>query len=257
MKKTIKICLFLASFSVASCHSQDQKFVDLTKISSDFDVSGFYHNKVKKTNETIATDPKSVDKKKALALLDDPFFMKDTLGYFKTDGRLPADLSLEPTNDWMVRKKKPTEIFGYRYKTVAYDPEKDTLALLNTVPFPKMDMVEDRKGNLMYLEVGKTSKNIAEFNKIKDYISKVGKKIDVDDSAPNASYWEGELFYYTLSKRDNKEEEITYDSQGNRISKSMDVSEITVAMYEKSYIKKMEDLHIYSAGIQFWKKPLQ
>lgn len=256
MKKTIKFYFLIASFNVASCHSQDQKFVDLTKISNDFDVSGFYHNKVKKTNETIATDPKSMDKKKALALLDDPFFMKDTLGYFKTEGRLPADLALEPTNDWMLRNKKPTEIFGYRYKTVAYNPEKDTLAILNTVSFPKMDMVEDLKGNLMYLKVEKTSKNSAEFNKIKDYISKVGKKIEVDDSAPNASYWEGELFYYTLSNKDNKEEEITYDSQGNRLAKSMDVTEITLAMYEKSYIKKMEDLHIYSAGNEFWKKPL-
>lgn len=256
MKKTIKFYFLIASFNVASCHSQDQKFVDLTKISNDFDVSGFYHNKVKKTNETIATDPKSMDKKKALALLDDPFFMKDTLGYFKTEGRLPADLALEPTNDWMLRNKKPTEIFGYRYKTVAYNPEKDTLAILNTVSFPKMDMVEDLKGNLMYLKVEKTSKNSAEFNKIKDYISKVGKKIEVDDSAPNASYWEGELFYYTLSNKDNKEEEITYDSQGNRLAKSVDVTEITLAMYEKSYIKKMEDLHIYSAGNEFWKKPL-
>lgn len=257
MKNTIKICLLLASFIVTSCHSQDKKFVDLAKISNDFNVSGFYKNKIKKTNEIIATEPKSVSKEKALELLDNPFFVKDTLGYFKTEGRFPTDLSLEPTNDWMVRNKKPTEIFGYGYKTVAYDPEKDTIAVLNTVPFPKMNMVEDRKGNLMYLRVEKTSKNTSEFNKIKEYISKNCKKITVDDDDSNASYWEGKLFYYTLSKRENKEEDISFDSQGNRISKSMDVTEITLSMYEKSYIKKMDDLHIYSAGNQFWKKPMQ
>lgn len=256
MKNTIKIFFLLASCIVASCQSQDQKFVDLSNISNDFDVSGFYKNKLKKTNEIIATEPKSVSKEKALELLNNPFFVKDTLGYFKTDGRLPTDLSLERTNDWMLRDKTPTEIFGYGYKTVAYDPEKDTIAVLNTVPFPKMDMVEDKKGNLMYLEVGKTSKNITEFNKIKEYISKNNKKINVDDDDPNTSYWEGKFFYYSLSKRENKEEELSNDSQGNRVSKSTDVIEIILSMYEKSYIKKMEDLQIYSRGNQFWKKPI-
>ena len=256
MKSTIKICLFLTLFIITSCNSQDKKFVDLEEISNDFDVSGFYKNKVKKTNEIIATEPKSVSKEKALELLNNPFFVKDTLGFFKTDGRFPTDLSLESTNDWMVRSKKPTEIFGYGYNTVAYDPEKDTIAVLNTVSFPKMNMVEDRKGNLMYLKVEKTSKNTAEFNKIKEYISKNSKKITVDDDDPNVSYWEGKLFYYSLSKRENKEEDVSFDSQGNRKSKSIDVTEIKLIMFEKSYIKKMEDLQIYSAGHQFWKKPL-
>lgn len=195
-------------------------------------------------------------KEKTLELLDNPFFVKDTLGYFKTEGRFPTDLSLEPTDDWMVRNKKPTEIFGYGYKTVAYNQERDTIAVLNTVSFPKMDMVEDRKGNLMYLKVGKTSRNNADFNKIKEYISKNSKKITVDDDDPNVSYWEGKFFYYSLSKREYKEEDISFDSQGNRIAKSMDVTEITLSMFEKSYIKKMEDLEIYSAGYQFWKRPL-
>ncbi|KFE97108.1 hypothetical protein [Chryseobacterium luteum] len=257
MKNKIKICLLLVLFIFSSCHSQDSKFVDLAKISNNFDVSGFYQNKVKKTNEIISTDPKSMDKKAALKLLDNAFFVKDTLGYYKTEGRFPTDLYLESTNDWMVRKKKPVEIFGFGYKTVAYDPEKDTLAVLNNVSFPKMDMVEDNKGNLMYLEVGKTAKNIADFSKIKDYISKNCKKITVDDNDPNVSYWEGKSFYYYLSKKENKEEEIlSYDAQGNKQSKWIDVTEIRLTMFEKSYIKKMEDLRIYSAGYTFWKKPL-
>lgn len=251
-----KIYLIFALFLLISCHSQDNKIVDLAKISNDFDASEFYLNRIKKTNEIISKDPKTMDKKEALHLLDDAFFVKDTLGYYKTDGRFPTDLSLEPTNDWMVRNKKPTEIFGYGYKTVAYDPEKDKIAILNTVAFPKMDMVEDRKGNLVYLEVGKTSKSNADFNKIKDYISKNCKELAVDDNDPNASYWEGEDFYYYLVKDDHKEEEISFDSQGNKTSGSVGVTEIKLSMFEKSYIKKMEELGIYSAGYRFWKRSL-
>lgn len=255
MKKTIKICFLSASFIAASCHAQNKKFVDLAKISNNFDVSGFYKNKIKKTNEILATEPARVSKKKALELLNHAFFVKDTLGYFKTDGRFPTDLYLEHTGDWMARNKKPTEIFGYGYQTVAYDPEKDTIAVLNTVPFPKMDMVEDRKGKLMYLRVGKTSKNTSEFNKIREYLSKNGKKITVDDD-PDALYWEDQSFYYALSKRDRKEDEISFDSKENRIVKSINVTEVELSMFEKSFIRKMEDLRIYSAGYQFWKKPL-
>jgi len=249
-----KIYMLIALFIFSSCHSQDNKIVDLAKISNDFDASEFYSKRIEKTNEIISKDPKSMDRKEALNLLNNAFFVKDTLGYYKTDGRFPTDLSLEPTNDWMVRNKKPTEIFGYGYKTVAYDPEKDKIAVLNTVTFPKIDMVEDRKGNLMYLEVGKTSKNSADYNKIKDYISRNCKKVTVDDNDPKASYWEGGSFYYYLFKDDHKEEEISFDSQGNKISRSVDAVEIRLTMFDKSYIKKMEELGIYSAGYKFWKR---
>ncbi len=254
MKATIKICLTLTSLIIISCNSQDKKFVDLSKISSDFDVSEFYKNRLKKTDEIISTKPESVSKEKALDLLDNAFFVKDTLGYFKTDGRFPTDLSLEPTNDWMVRNKNPTEIFGYGYNTVAYDEERDTIAVLNTISFPKMDMVEDRKGKLMYLKVGKTSKITSDFTKIQSYLNKNSKKLAVDNSDPNTTYWEGKSFYYTLTKRENKEEEVSDDSQGNRLVKPINVSEITLMMYEKSYTKTMESLQIYSPGYQFWSR---
>ncbi|WP_213280121.1 hypothetical protein [Chryseobacterium indologenes] len=249
-----KIYMLFVLFLLSFCHSQDNKIVDLAKISNDFDVSKFYSNKIKKTNEIISKDPKSLDKKEALNLLNNAFFVKDTLGYFKTDGRFPTELSLESTNDWMLRNKKPTEIFGYGYKTVAYDPEKDKIAVLNTVTFPKMDMVEDRKGKLMYLKVEKTSKTSADYSKIKDYLSKNCKKIAVDDDDPNASYWKNESFYYYLFKDDHQEEEISFDSQGNKISISVDATEIRLMMFEMSYIKKMEELGIYSVGYKFWKK---
>ncbi len=67
MKNTIKVFLLLTSLIITSCNSKDKKFVDLAEISNDFDVSGFYKNKVKKTNEIIATEPKSVSKKKLLS----------------------------------------------------------------------------------------------------------------------------------------------------------------------------------------------
>lgn len=249
-----KIFLVLALLYLSSCCSQDNKIVDLAKISSNFDASKFYLNRIKKTNEIISRDPKSMGKKEASKLLANSFFVKDTLGYYKTDGRLPTDLSLESTTDWMVRNKKPTEIFGYRYVTVSYDPDKDKIAILNGVAFPKMDMVEYRNGNLMYLEVGKTSKDNADFNKIKDYISKNCKKVVVDDDDPNATYWEGESFYYYLFKKDNKEEEISFDTKGNKTSRSVEATDVKLLMFEKSFIKKMAKLGVYSAGYKFWKK---
>lgn len=251
-----KICLIFALFLFSSCRSQDNKIVDLAKISNDFDASEFYLNKIKRTNEIISRDPKSMDKKEASNLLANAFFIKDTLGYYKTNGRFPTELSLEPTTDWMVREKEPTEIFGYRYMTVAYDPDKDKIAILSTVAFPKMDMVEDSKGNLMYLEVGKTSKDNADFNKIKDYITKNCKKVAVEDNDPNASYWEGESFYYYLSKEDHKEKDMSVDNQGNATTKSVEVMNVKLTMFKKSYIRKMEELGIYSAGYRFWKKSL-
>jgi len=111
----------------------------------------------------------------------------------------------------------------------------------------------DRKGNLTCLEVEKTSKTIHDFNKIKEYLSKNAKKITVDDNDSNAFYWEDKPFYYFLSKREG-EEEVSYDSQGSRKAKSINVIEINLAMFEKSYIKEMESLQIYSPGNQFWKK---
>ncbi|QDW23440.1 hypothetical protein FFJ24_000775 [Pedobacter sp. KBS0701] len=255
MKKSITLCILFALFIFSSCRSQSDKLVDLGQISKDFDVSEFYRSRIEKTKEIISKDPKSMDKKSALKLLDNPFFVKDTLGYYKTDGRFPTELSLESTSDWMVRAKKPTDIFGYGYKTVAYNSDKDTLAILNRVPFPKMDMVEDLNGNLMYLKVDKTSKNESDLNKIKDYITKNCKKLTVEDDDGQASYWEGKFFYYYLSANEHKEEEIlSYDAEGNKKTRSINVTEISLAMFEKSYIKKMEELHIYSPGRKFWKK---
>ena len=251
----IKFFLPVLTFIFSSCQSQDRKFVDLNNLSKNFDVASFFEKKLKQTEETLATDPEKLDKKKALKLLDNPFFVKDTLGFFKTNGRFPTDLSLESTNDWMSRNKKPTKIFGYRYKTVVYNPDNDTLAILNSVTFPMINMTEDKEGSLIYLNVSKTSKISTDYKKVKDYIVKNCKKVIIDNDDPNISYWENENFYYALTKIEKKEEEIlSYDLQGNKDSKWIDVTEIDLSIYQKSYVKKMEELKIYSPGIIFWKK---
>ena len=251
----IKFFLPLLTIAFSSCHSQDTKFVDLGNLSNDFNVASFFEKKLKQTEERLATDPEKLDKKETLKLLDNPFFVKDTLGFFKTNGRFPTDLSLEATNDWMSRNKTPTEIFGYEYKTVAWNEDNDTLAILNSVAFPKTNMTEDKKGNLMFLGVSKTSKMPTDYKKIKEFIVKHCKKLALENDDPNVSYWENENFYYTLTKKDKKEEEIlSYDLQGNKNSKWIDVTEIDLAIYTKSYIRKMEDLNIYSPGNLFWKK---
>lgn len=254
--KHLKIYLLLLPF-ISSCHSQSDKFVDLGKISTKFNVSVFFENKLKKTEEVMNTDVKKLDKKKVLSLLNNPLFAKDTLGFYDTEGRFPTDLYLEATNDWMTRKKKPTEIFGYGYKTVAYNEDLDTLAILNTVVFPKMNMVEDRNGNLMYLKTGKTSKKQSDYIKIKDYLEKNCKKIEVEDGDQNTNYWEDENFFYALAKNEKTEEDIlSFDSQGegDKNTEKVKVIELSLAMYTKSFIKRMEELKIYSGGNLFWKK---
>ena len=108
----------------------------------------------------------------------------------------------------------------------------------------------------MSLEVEKTSKNIGDFDKIKAYMLKNCKQVANEDDDQNTSHWESESFYYYLRKKERQEEEIlSYDSLGNKKTQLVNVIDITLAMYEKSFVKKMEDLQIYSAATQFWKKP--
>ena len=256
-KHKTKICLPLLFIIFSSCNSQTNKFIDLEKISYSFNVQAFYQKRIDKTKEILATNPKNLDRKLALDIFNSPFFAKDTLGIYKSDGRFPTELCLEANNDWMSRDQKPSEIFGYEYRTVAHNPDRDTLAVLNNVIFPKIDMAEDLKGNLIYLEVGKTAKSPTDYEKIKDYLEKNCKKVNIEDDHKNITYWENQYFFYHLTSRGAKEEKIlSYDLQGNKTSEMIDVTEINLIMYKKSYIKKMEELNIYSPGEVFWKKAL-
>lgn len=237
----IKIGMLLLILISSSCQSQVHKFVDLERITSDFNFGDFFQNKLKKTEEILATKVEHLDKKKAMDLLDNPFFVKDTLGFYKSEGRFPTELYLGTVSDWMSRNKKPTEIFGYEYRTVAYSEDKDTLATLNNVAFPKLNAVENKSGDLMYLKADKSSKKQSDYVKIKGYLEKNCKKLDIDGDE-NTSYWQNEKFFYTLTKTDRKEGDV-------------DVTDISLSIYEKSYVQKMEELKIYSAGNVFWKKP--
>lgn len=248
----LKILFPLLTLAFLSCKSQDNQFVTLDNLSSEFEVPSFFDQKIKQTEETIATNPKRKSKKGYSKILDQPFFRKDTLGFYKTNGRFPTDLSLEATNAWMSRKKKPTEIVGYAYKTVVYNQDKDTLAMLNSVPFPMLNMTGDKNGNLMYLTVNKTSKISAETKKIEEYLAQNCTSVTTDNDDPDFSYWENENFYYSLEK---KEERLySYDAQGNKSTEWIDITEIDLSIYKKSYIKKMESLNIYSPGYLFWKE---
>jgi hypothetical protein len=57
-----KILLVLVLLYLSSCYSEDNKIVDLAKITSNFDASEFYLNRIKKTKEIISRDIKSMDK---------------------------------------------------------------------------------------------------------------------------------------------------------------------------------------------------
>lgn len=236
----IRTFSILGLFIFISCQSQDNKSVDLGTLSDGFDVSVFYQERLKNTAKTISTDPKKLDKKIASELLDQPFFEKDTLGYYPSEGRFPTAQYLGSNHDWMTRNKKPTELFGYAYRTVAWSEDKDTLAILNKVSFPKMDMTENRNGNLAYLNVEKTSKNKEDYNRILEYLKKNCKPIAVDHGDADTTYWESSSSFYSLSNEENKKEE---------------VSEIRLEIYQKSYVTNMEKLNMYSPGQIFWKKP--
>lgn len=250
----IKFCLPSLIFIFSSCHYQELKFVALDSLSNNFDVSSFFDKRLKQTEKILAIDPKKIDKKEALKLLDNPFFVKDTLGLFKTDGGFPTELSLQATNYWISRNKKPTEIFGYEYKTVAYNEKNDTLAILNSVVFPKISMAEDKKGNLIFLEVSKTSKILTDYEKVKKYFEKNCRKVIVENDDTNISYWANDHFFFQLTKEEIKEEISSYDSQGNKNLKQIDVTKIDLAIYEKSYVKRMQEKNIYSPGEVFWDK---
>ncbi|MEO5911707.1 MAG: hypothetical protein ABIP95_12510, partial [Pelobium sp.] len=153
-------------------------------------------------------------------------------------------------------KKNPTEIFGYNYSTVAWNEERDTLAILNTVVFPKINMTEDKKGNFLYLSVEKTAKQPQDYEKVKSYFEKNCKKVSLEDEEAGETYYENDNSFFKLTKKLNQIEEILgYDLKGNKDSKMVDVTEIRLEMYQKEYLKKMEELKIYSPGRIFWKKP--
>lgn len=245
IKRIFYTVILLSLFN--SCQSQDSKVVLIDKLDKNVNVSQFYEPKLKKTDELLSSDIKKMDKKAAKKALETAMFTKDTLAFYKSNGRLPSEFYVESTNDWMSRKEKPVKYFGYRYSTVAYDEEKDTLAILNKVAFPSLAMTENNKGEFVYLLATKTSKNKNDLANILSFLKKNCTPVKVeDDSSDKASCWEDKNFYYVLSAKDGqKEETLSFDHSGNKNSKTVDVTDIHLKIYSKDYVQTMRNEKAY------------
>lgn len=243
-KKVVSSIILLNLFY--SCQSQDSKVVQLDTFDKTFKVDKFYQPRLGKTDEILSSDVKKMDKKAAKKALETAMFSKDTLAFYKTNGRLPAEFYVESTNDWMTRKDKPIKYFGYQYSTVAYDSAKDSLAILNKVVFPSLSMTENNKGEFAYLTATKTSKNKSDFSNILSFLQKNCTRVNIEDtSSDKISCWENKDFYYILSNEDRKEEVISYDSSGNRNSKTTDATDIRLHIYSKDYVRAMRNENVY------------
>ncbi|NML71695.1 hypothetical protein HHL23_18105 [Chryseobacterium sp. RP-3-3] len=245
VKKIISSVILLNLFY--SCQSQDSKVVLIDKLDKTFDVSSFFKPRLQKTDELLSTDVKKLDKNAAKKALQTAMFAKDTLAFYQSNGRLPTEFYLESTNDWMSRKEKPVKYFGYKYHTVAYDETKDTLAILNKVAFPALDMTENNKGEFVYLNAHKTSKNKNDTSNLLSFLQKNFTRVTIEDnSSDEISCWENKDFYYILSKEDGQEEEIlSYDLSGNKNSKITDITDIRLQVYSKDFIQTLRNEHAY------------
>ncbi|KFF15198.1 hypothetical protein [Chryseobacterium sp. JM1] len=245
IKKIFSTVILLNLFY--ACQSQDSKVVLIDKLDKSFKVAQFYEPKLKKTDDLLSSDVKKMDKKAAKKALETAMFAKDTLAFYPSNGRLPSEFYVESTNDWMSRKEKPVKYFGYAYSTVAYDEEKDTLAILNKVAFPSLGMTENNKGEFVYLVATKTSKNKNDVANILSFLKKNCTRVNIEDqSSEKISCWEDTNFYYVLSATDEKKEEIlSYDLSGNKISKMVDVTDIRLKIYSKDYVQTMRNEKAY------------
>ncbi|ULT24260.1 hypothetical protein KUH03_35395 [Sphingobacterium sp. E70] len=106
----------------------------------------------------LASDVKEMDKKALKEAFETAMFKKDTIAIFDSEGSLPTPFYLESTSGWETKKLKPEKYYGYRYTTVSYNEDKDTLAMLNGVAFPALAMAENKDGKFAYLYATKTSK---------------------------------------------------------------------------------------------------
>ncbi|MCZ4244119.1 hypothetical protein [Pedobacter punctiformis] len=248
MLKQIRIknaLMVVLLFSIVSCSSEQQKIVDLEKINTDFDVSKFYKDKLKLTNDIISTDIKKLKKEEVKKLMDYPMFIKDTLCYFKdVDNRLGGGIYIESKNDWMTKKLTPEKTFGYNYRTVSWNPERDTLAVLNKVPFPQLNMTESEDGDLVLVKASKSSKNIDTYNKLKDFLDKKygkGKSIESERSHEQITGWATEKFIFQLKKFESEQEDIlSFDSEEDKAAAKETVFDIDYLIFNRKYQKEIK-----------------
>jgi len=240
-------CLILLSGLLYSCQSQNPDRVILEKMDKTFSVSKFYDPKVRRSEELLHADVKKMDKKELKEAFETAMFKKDTLAIFNSEGSLPTPFYMESTGVWGTRKLKPVKDFGYRYTTVSYNEEKDTLAMLNGVSFPALTMAEDKSGEFAYLYGTKASKNKDDFQHLYNYLQKTYKKLELPEDAGGAiKGWENKDFYYFLIKKNRREEEIfSFGEDEDDTQTITDIADIRLEIYNKIYIENMRKEQVY------------
>lgn len=230
-----------------SCQSQDPDVVFLDKLDKSFDVSKFYAPKIKKTESILASDVNNMDKKALKEVFETAMFKKDTMAIFDSEGSLPTPFYVESTSGWGTRKLKPKKYYGYRYTTVSYNEEKDTLAMLNGVAFPSLAMGENNDGKFAYLSASKTSKNMADFQNLQNFLQKAYTPLNLSKEAGfGVKGWESPEFYYFLTKKDRTEEQIfSFGESEDEGPTTTAISDILLEIFSKEYIQDMRKEQVY------------
>ncbi|TDG36436.1 hypothetical protein EZJ43_07915 [Pedobacter changchengzhani] len=249
MKKLNNIILLsVITLSLSSCSAQEEKIVNLANITTNFNVAKFYNQKLKTTNETLAKDPKKIDKEEASKLLDNPFIVKDTLCYFK-DGQSSDRIYIDSKSGWTTKKLKPIKTFGYAYKTVAWSEETDTIAVLNTVYFPKVDMIESEDGDFVMVKASKSEMKQAVIDTLERFLKskyKVGKASKSDFSGEKISDYQNEDFIYRLVKMEK-----TYSVSAGEKSYFEKRLEIDFVIFNKKYLPIIKETGSRIGGENF------
>ncbi|CAM3496938.1 hypothetical protein [Sphingobacterium prati] len=241
------LSLLLLSTLLYSCQFEDSDVLFLDKLDKSFDVSKFYAPKIKKSESMLASDVKNMNKQELKKVFETAIFKKDTIAIFDSEGSLPAPFYLESTSGWGTRNVKPKKYYGYRYTTLSYNEEKDTLAMLNGVVFPAVTMGENNDGKFDYLYASKTSKNKADFQNLQDFLQKTYTPLKISEEVGfGIKAWESPYFYYFLTKKDRKEELIfSFGEPEVERPPTTDVSDILLEIFSKEYIQEMRKERVY------------
>lgn len=155
---------------VFSCSSvPDVKTLDIGQVKDDFNASAYYQKKLDRTNKTIATDPAQVDKKELSKQLEENMFAKDTLCYYTSE--FEKEQYIGSKSDFINKKKDDEGVFGYTYNTVSWD-KNDSLAVLSGVYFQKINMLENKDGQLLSLNATNESYTNGNHAKLVEQLNK-------------------------------------------------------------------------------------
>ena len=200
--------------------------------------------------ETLSKDPKKLDKEEASKLLDNPFIIKDTLCYFKRDfERSESDMYIDSKSDWMGSKLTPVKTFGYAYKTAAWSEDKDTLAVLNSVSFPKVDMIESENGELVLIKAAKSEMSQPVIDKLQTFLKskyKVGKPAKSEFKDEIVSDYQNGDFIFRLIKMEK-----TYSVSSGDESRFEKKLEIEYLIFNKKYLPIIKEAGNRISGHSF------